>query len=97
MHRFFNALRYVGLVIVLATTACPAAAARPNVIVILADDLGYGDTSLFEGWVKTPQIERLASEGLTFTASPSPCCGSGAVRSAAPNVKDRTRFGSKRT
>ncbi|MCF7975261.1 MAG: sulfatase [Phycisphaerae bacterium] len=43
------------------------ASARPNVIVILADDLGYGDTSLFDGWVKTPQIERLASEGLTFT------------------------------
>lgn len=51
----------------LATTACPAADPRPNVIVILADDLGYGDTSLFDGWVKTPQIERLASEGLTFT------------------------------
>jgi arylsulfatase A len=43
------------------------ASARPNVIVILADDLGYGDTSLFDGWVKTPQIERMASEGLTFT------------------------------
>jgi arylsulfatase A-like enzyme len=40
---------------------------RPNVIVILADDLGYGDTSLFDGWVKTPQIDRMASEGLTFT------------------------------
>lgn len=51
----------------LATTACPAAESRPNVIVILADDLGYGDTSLFDGWVKTPQIERLASEGLTLT------------------------------
>lgn len=44
-----------------------AKANRPNVIVILADDLGYGDTSLFDGWVKTPQIERMASEGLTFT------------------------------
>lgn len=42
-------------------------ATRPNVIVILADDLGYGDTSLFDGWAKTPQIERMASEGLTFT------------------------------
>ena len=40
---------------------------RPNVIVILADDLGYGDASLFDGWVKTPQIDRMASEGLTFT------------------------------
>jgi arylsulfatase A len=41
--------------------------ARPNIIVIMADDLGYGDTSLFDGWVETPQIERMAAEGLTFT------------------------------
>jgi arylsulfatase A-like enzyme len=67
MHRVLNPIRYAGLAILLATTARPAAEARPNVIVILADDLGYGDTSLFDGWVKTPQIERLASEGLTFT------------------------------
>lgn len=39
---------------------------KPNIIVILADDLGYGDTSLFDGWVKTPQLERMAREGLTF-------------------------------
>ena len=40
---------------------------RPNVIVIMADDLGYGDTSVYDGWVKTPHLERLAAEGLTFT------------------------------
>ncbi|MCP4786698.1 MAG: sulfatase-like hydrolase/transferase [Fuerstiella sp.] len=39
----------------------------PNIIVIMADDLGYGDTSVYEGWVKTPQLERMAAEGLTFT------------------------------
>ncbi len=48
-------------------TSLTAKANRPNVIVILADDLGYGDTSLFDGWVKTPQIDRMASEGLAFT------------------------------
>lgn len=52
---------------VTGTTSLTAKANRPNVIVILADDLGYGDTSLFDGWVKTPQIDRMASEGLTFT------------------------------
>jgi arylsulfatase A-like enzyme len=40
---------------------------RPNIIVIMADDLGYGDTSVYDGWVKTPHLERLAAEGLTFT------------------------------
>lgn len=39
----------------------------PNIIVIMADDLGYGDTSVHDGWVKTPQLERMAAEGLTFT------------------------------
>jgi arylsulfatase A len=41
--------------------------AKPNIIIIMADDLGYGDTSAYEGWVDTPQLERMASEGLTFT------------------------------
>ena len=64
MHRILNAMPCA---IILVATASSATAARPNVIVILADDLGYGDTSLFDGWVKTPQIKRMASEGLTFT------------------------------
>ncbi len=38
-----------------------------NIVVIVADDLGYGDTSAYDGWVKTPQLERMAAEGLTFT------------------------------
>ena len=48
---------------------CNAVAAepKPNIIVIMADDLGYGDTSVYDGWVKTPQLERMAAEGLTFT------------------------------
>ncbi len=68
MYPFFLIrLRYLVLALCFGTAVCPAADSRPNVIVILADDLGYGDTSLFDGWVKTPQIERLAAEGLTFT------------------------------
>lgn len=40
---------------------------RPNIIVIMADDLGYADTSVYDGWVETPQLERLAREGMRFT------------------------------
>jgi len=41
----------------------------PNIIYVLADDLGYGDISTFnsEGKIKTSAIDRLASEGLKFT------------------------------
>jgi arylsulfatase A-like enzyme len=41
--------------------------ARPNFIIILADDMGYGDSSAYGGWIKTPELEKLASEGLRFT------------------------------
>lgn len=51
----------------LAMQSAHAADERPNIIVIMADDLGYGDTSVYDGWVKTPRLERMAAEGLTFT------------------------------
>jgi len=40
---------------------------RPNVILILADDLGCGDISLYDGWVETPRIDAMAKRGVTFT------------------------------
>ena len=46
----------------------PASSNRPNVIVIYADDLGYGDLSCYGATkVNTPNIDRLASEGRRFT------------------------------
>lgn len=39
---------------------------KPNVIIILADDLGRGDTSLYNGWISTPRIDQLAKEGVKF-------------------------------
>jgi arylsulfatase A len=45
------------------------AAEMPNIIVIMADDLGYGDVSCYGAKaVSTPAIDRLASEGLRFTS-----------------------------
>ncbi len=46
-----------------------AAADRPNVVVILADDLGYGDVRCLnaEGKIATPHLDRLAAEGMRFT------------------------------
>jgi len=43
-------------------------AKQPNIIYILADDLGYGDISLFgQDHFKTPNIDRIAKEGIRFT------------------------------
>ncbi|NIK58483.1 sulfatase-like hydrolase/transferase [Kribbella shirazensis] len=40
---------------------------RPNVITIVADDLGFADTSLYGGTIDTPNIAALARAGVTFT------------------------------
>jgi arylsulfatase A-like enzyme len=68
-------LRTVWLTAVLTSLACGAsvAAAEPNVIVILADDIGYGDLSCFGAKaIKTPNIDKLAAAGLRFTDAHSP-------------------------
>jgi arylsulfatase A-like enzyme len=43
------------------------AARKPNVIVILADDLGYSDLACYGGEIATPNLDRLAAGGLRFT------------------------------
>ena len=50
---------------------------RPNVILIVADDMGYGDLGCFsDGVVRTPHLDRLAREGICFRQhySASPIC-----------------------
>ncbi len=58
---------------VLALGACaPAApptktAKRPNIVLIMADDLGFSDVGSYGGEIPTPHLDRLAEEGLRFT------------------------------
>ena len=40
---------------------------RPNILLIVADDLGYADTGAYGSDIRTPNIDRLAGEGLLFT------------------------------
>ncbi|HSH92939.1 MAG TPA: arylsulfatase [Roseimicrobium sp.] len=50
----------------LISVAAPAAE-RPNIVIIYADDLGYGDTSCYGSkTIKTPNIDRIAKDGLRF-------------------------------
>lgn len=49
---------------------------RPNIIVILADDMGYSDLGCTGAEIETPNLDRLASDGLLFTHcyNTSRCC-----------------------
>lgn len=40
---------------------------KPNIVVIIADDLGYADVGFNDGWTNTPHLNELAKDGLRFT------------------------------
>src|SRR5659263_132870 len=46
---------------------CQKAEQKPNIILILADDMGYSDIGCFGSEIKTPNLDRLASQGVRFT------------------------------
>lgn len=70
------------LIRLLALLALPAALAvaapdRPNLIVILCDDLGYGDLACYgHPHIRTPHLDRMAAEGIRYSAcySAAPVC-----------------------
>ena len=66
------------IVLLLCTPSCIAQSKQPNIVFILADDLGWSDVTLY-GKTKlyeTPNLERLAARGITFTRAyaASPLC-----------------------
>jgi arylsulfatase A-like enzyme len=82
MLRRFVFLTFVAALVAGPSSAPAADALRPNVIFILADDLGWGDLACYgHPQIKTPNLDRLAKEGTLFTqfyvcgsvCSPSRC------------------------
>jgi len=72
-----NRMISIGFIFTLLALLCgstPAAGTTPNIVFILADDLGYGDVSCYNAnsKVPTPRIDRLAREGMRFIDAHSP-------------------------
>ena len=68
MLRAFRFLSFMTVVFAVFPAGSRAADRPPNVVVIMADDLGWGDLSCYGATaVRTPNVDRLAREGLRFT------------------------------
>jgi arylsulfatase A len=67
-------MKYLSVVVFCFVAACSHAfAAKPNVVMLLADDLGYRDVGCYDGPVKTPAIDALAAGGTRFSDFYSGC------------------------
>src|SRR5450432_531824 len=97
----------IGAAAVSRTQASPSPLKKPNFLLLLADDMGFSDAGCYGGDIETPNLDRLASQGVRFTqmystarCGPSRNClmtGYYAQQTAADvmtsgNVPDYTQF-----
>jgi arylsulfatase A-like enzyme len=70
LSRFVRAIGLVGMGVTLTATTIVSAQTgprRPNIVIILGDDLGYSDMGAFGSEIKTPNFDSLARDGVRFT------------------------------
>ena len=75
-EKMINTLKISVFALLITTMSTVSAADRPNVIVILADDMGYSDIGCYGSEIKTPYLDGLAANGLRFTQfyNTARCC-----------------------
>src|SRR5215471_17515780 len=73
-RRDFMRITAAGFLSAKARRAAPQR--RPNIVIIYADDMGYGDLSCYGSSISTPNIDQLANDGMRFTHfySAAPIC-----------------------
>lgn len=73
ISRFMKRLPILATLLGVCLGQAATAAPRPNVLLILADDLGYGDVGCYGATkIRTPHMDRLAREGMRFTQAYTP-------------------------
>src|SRR5687768_17111429 len=77
-----------------STLAAQETAKRPNILLVLADDLGYGDLGCYGSkTVRTPHLDRFAAEGLRFTQCYAAHANCSPSRTALMTGRTPTRVG----
>jgi arylsulfatase len=60
-------LRDILIAVILVTSCTPDASELPNIVIIIADDIGYADFGCYGGEIPTPNIDKIAAKGIRFT------------------------------
>jgi arylsulfatase B len=85
-------LQFLAALLLVCASTLAAAAERPNVIVIVADDLGWNDVGFHGGDIDTPSLDRLAAEGTELNRFyTTPICSP--TRAALMTGRDPMRLG----
>jgi len=95
MRRNLAAMCLTGLLAASATVGAESARLgdRPNIVVIVADDLGYGGLSCQGGDLQTPHIDSLAKSGIRFTSGYVSCPVCSPTRAGLNTGRYQQRFG----
>ena len=66
LNKSYSSILIVVLLIIISKTYATSET-RPNILLIVADDLGYADLGVYGSEIETPELDKLASEGVVFT------------------------------
>ena len=83
---------WLTLLITVMTFHTAVADERPNIIVILADDMGFSDIGCYGGEIETPNLDRLVRQGTTFTHAYNMGAWGGAVCVASRCMLNTGRY-----
>lgn len=67
MKSTLTKLTFTFIAIALLSAAAPAAEEKPNILLVMADDMGWSDLGVFGSEIETPHLDRLAERGVIFT------------------------------
>lgn len=92
--RLTRVLMLLGLLLAPMAPSAQAAPAQPNIVFILADDLGWKDLGCYGStFYETPNLDRLAAGGMTFTRAYAACCVCSPTRASLMTGKYPPRTG----